>query len=150
MKALKWIGCYFAAIVIGSVCMMLMHHISGFVFPEAAISEMPQGDPEALKKFMAALGIGPKISVLLSHWLGTAAGAAVAMRLAPVSVEWLRSASLLKSTFPGGLMGFWFIIGGVANAMMVPMPRWMVAVDLLGYLPFALLISRRVVIVRTR
>lgn len=150
MKALKWISCYIVAIVIGSVCMMMAHNFFGFVFPQAAVSQMPQDDPEALRTFMDSLGIGPKLSVVFSHWLGTAAGASWAMRFAPVSIEWLQTASVFKSTFPGWAMGVWFTIGGIANAMMIPMPSWMLILDLAGYIPCAFLVSRVVVLRRKR
>ena len=143
-------GCYVAAIVIGSVGMMLLHGFSGFVFPEAAMFKMPQNDPEALRVFMDSLGIGPKLSVVLSHWLGTTVGASLAMRLAPVSKEWLRNTADFKASFPGWVMGVWFTIGGIANAAMVPMPAWMIVLDLVGYVPLAYLCSRGIVVERRR
>ena len=148
MKVLKWISCYIVAIVIGSAGMMMLHSFFGFVFPEAAMSQMPQDDPEALRAFMDSLGIGPKLSVVFSHWLGTAVGASWAMRFAPVSIEWLRTASVFKSTFPGWVMGVWFTIGGIVNAMMIPMPSWMLILDLVGYVPVAFLVSRVLVMRR--
>ncbi|MCH1584957.1 MAG: hypothetical protein L7S62_07340, partial [Flavobacteriales bacterium] len=138
------------AIVVGSAGMMMLHHFFGFVFPEAAMSQMPQDDPEALRAFMDSLGIGPKLSVVVSHWLGTAVGASYAMRFAPVSIEWLRTASVFKSTFPGWVMGVWFTIGGIVNAMMIPMPSWMLILDLVGYVPVAFWVSRGLVSQRKR
>jgi len=52
---------------------------------------MPQGDPEALRAFISSMGLGPQIAALISHWLGTAMGAFIAMRLRPLRMEWLRT-----------------------------------------------------------
>ena len=45
-------------------------------------------------------------------------------------------------------MGIWFTVGGIANAMMIPMPSWMLILDLVGYVPVAFLVSRVVVMRR--
>ena len=87
---------------------------------------------------------------VFSHWLGTAVGASWAMCFAPVSIEWLRTASVFKSTFPGWVMGDWFTIGGIVNAMMIPMPSWMLILDLAGYVPCAFVVSRVLVYRRKR
>ena len=150
MKFLRWVGCYALAIVGGSVFMLFMHHLSGLVFPEAAMAKMPQDDPEALRIFMLSLGLAPKVAVLLSHWLGTGFGALLAMQFAPVRSEWLRSVSMIKATIPGWAMGIWFTIGGAVNAAMIPMPMWMLVTDLLGYLPFAFLVSKAIALRRMR
>jgi hypothetical protein len=150
MKILKWIVSYIAAILIGSIFMMTMHHLSGIMFPEAALAKFPENNPEALRAFISSMGLGPQIAALISHWLGTAMGAFIAMRFAPVTDNWLRTQSILKATFPGWAIGIWFTIGGVANAMMIPMPSWMIAIDLIGYVPFAFLVSRMVVRSRLR
>ena len=39
-------------------------------------------------------------------------------------------------------MGVIFLIGGILNAMMIPMPTWMVVTDVLGYVPLAWLAAR--------
>ena len=150
MVLLRWIGCYALAIVGGSIFMLLMHHLSGLVFPEAAMAKMPQDDPEALRIFMLSLGLGPKVAVLLSHWLGTGFGAFLAMQFAPVRSEWLRSVSMIKATIPGWAMGIWFTIGGAANAAMIPMPMWMLVADLVGYLPVAFFVSKLIALRRRR
>ena len=97
---------------------------------------------------MDSIGSGPKMSVVFSHWMGTAAGALWAMRFAPVSIEWLQNVSVFKSTLPGWAMGIWLTVGGIANAMMIPMPSWMLILDLVGYVPVAFLVSQVVVMRR--
>ena len=77
------------------------------------------------------MGLAPKISVLLSHWGGTVMSALTAQLIAPTKKVW-----------PGATMGVVFLIGGILNAMMIPMPTWMVVTDVLGYVPLAWLAAR--------
>jgi len=62
----------------------------------------------------------------LAHALGTLAAAFVAARLA--------GASAIGSAFA---VGAFFLLGGAANALMLPGPLWFSALDLLAYLPMA-------------
>ena len=39
MKTFKWIGAFVAGIVGGSIFMLLLHNVSGLIFPEAAMSK---------------------------------------------------------------------------------------------------------------
>ena len=94
------------------------------------MSKMPE-DPAELESFIAGLGLAPQISVLLSHWGGTVMSALTAQFIAPTKRIW-----------PGTTMGAFFLIGGIANAMMIPMPTWMVVTDVLGYVPLAWLAAR--------
>jgi hypothetical protein len=109
---------------------------------------LPQGDINAMKLHIEQLPFSAKASVLLSHWLGTASGAAIAAALAPVSETWLLKPSRILVTLPGWIMGVWFLIGGIANAAMIPMPTWMVAADLVGYIPMAFVASHLVMQLR--
>ncbi|MFZ9055385.1 MAG: hypothetical protein ACO2ZL_06210 [Flavobacteriales bacterium] len=137
MKAIRWILTYVAAIAGGSIAMMALHALSGILIPEAAMDLLPQGDAEAMKLHIAHLPFSAKASVLLSHWLGTALGAAIAAALAPVGATWQSKPSRILVTLPGWVMGVWFLMGGIANAAMIPMPTWMVVADLVGYIPIA-------------
>ncbi len=127
MKTLKWIGAFVAGIIGGSIFMLLLHNVSGLIFPEAAMSKFPE-DPELIKAFMDSLGVGPKLAVVFSHWGGAMVGSALSMMIAPTKKIW-----------PGVVIGGWFLIGGIANASMIPMPLWMMVLDLLGYIPVAYL-----------
>ena len=140
MRILKWIFTYVAAIFGGAVFMMAMHTISGWIFPEAAMSKLPN-DPEAMRGYIESLGLGPKLSVVFSHWLGTAMGAFLAMRLAPLRSESLAGKPKLVQWLPGWILGVWFLIGGIANAAQIPMPTWMLILDLAGYIPVAMWVS---------
>ena len=105
---------------------------------------MPQGDADAMKMHIDSLPFSAKFSVLLSLWLGTAAGAAIAASWAPVSLQWRARQSKVVAAMPGWIMGVWFLIGGIANAAMIPMPTWMLVTDLMGYIPAAYLTARAV------
>lgn len=129
-RILLWVVAFVAATLVGMFSIMGLHHLSGLVFPEAAMSMIP-ADPIELEAFMAGLGLAPKITVLLSHWGGTVLSALTAQFIAPTKKVW-----------PGTTMGVFFLIGGIANAMNIPMPTWMVVTDVLGYVPLAWLAAR--------
>ena len=42
LKILLWVVAFVAATLVGTYSMMVLHHLSGFVFPEAAMSKMPE------------------------------------------------------------------------------------------------------------
>lgn len=68
----------------------------------------------------------------LAHALGTFVGALVASRMA----------SGYRAVF-AFVIGVLFLSGGIAACLMIPAPRWFIALDLLGaYLPMAWLASR--------
>ena len=130
---LKYLAVFVLAIFVGSFSMMGLHLLSGVIWPEFAINEMP-ANPQVLEEFMAAMPLGPKVAVLLSHWGGTVLGAITAVL-----------ASGRRRIWPGLVMGAWFTIGGIANNAMLPAPLWMEALDLVGYIPLAYLVSRPLV-----
>ena len=113
--------------------MMGLHLLSGVMWPEFSLNEMP-ANPQALEQFMASMPLGPKVAVLLSPWGGTVLGAVAAVL-----------ASGRRQVWPGLVMGAWFTIGGIATNAMLPAPLWMEALDLVGYIPLAYLVSRPLV-----
>lgn len=121
------------AAVVGSFVMLGLHSLSGVIWPDVAMERMPQ-DPDALAAFMEAMPLGAKWAVLVSHWLGTLSGSVVALIGTGRHAIW-----------PGLAIGGWFMIGGIANNWMLPAPVWVEAVDLLGYVPLAYLVSRLLV-----
>ena len=127
---LKYLAVFVLAIFVGSFSMMGLHLLSGVIWPEFGINAMP-ANPQALEQFMASMPIGPKVAVLLSHWGGAMLGAIAAVL-----------ASGRRQVWPGLVMGAWFTIGGIANNAMIPAPLWMEALDLVGYIPLAYLVSR--------
>ena len=77
----------------------------------------------------------------LAHGLGTLVGAWVAVLLTPG-----------RTRGPAYVVGFAFLLGGIASVFMLPAPLWFSALDLVtAYLPTAWLghrlVSRNVVVV---
>jgi hypothetical protein len=111
--------------VLGSIVNMALIMVSGKVIappPGADVATM-EGLKASLHLFEARHFIFP----FLAHALGTLVGAGVACWLAPA-----------KSAIPSYIVGGLFLLGGIANAFMLPAPAWFVAVDLLlAYVPAA-------------
>ena len=73
------------------------------------------------------------VLVIVSHALGTFFGALIAVRAS-------RVAHIVPASIVGGVM----LMGGIANVMLIPHPVWFNAIDLLLYIPAALLACRLV------
>lgn len=113
-------------IVVGSVVNMGIVMISGFLIPP------PLGvDNTTLAGLKSSMHLfEPKhfIFPFLAHAIGTLVGAFLAARL---SSNGTRSALIV---------GGFFLLGGIANVMMLPSPIWFSITDLLcAYLPMAYL-----------
>lgn len=114
-----------AGFVAGSVVNMGLIMISGKVIPPPAGADVTtmEGLKASLHLFEARHFIFP----FLAHALGTLVGAFVAGMLAPG-----------RSVVPAYVVGCLFLLGGIANVIMLPAPAWFSAVDLLlAYLPAA-------------
>ena len=68
------------------------------------------------------------VIVIATHAVGTFLGALTAVRIS-------RLAQVVPVSIVGGLM----LLGGIANVMMIPHPPWFNVIDLLLYVPAALL-----------
>ena len=44
--------------------------------------------------------------------------------------------------WPAYVMGTWFFLGGIANAIQLGTPMWLTVTDALGYLPVALVTGK--------
>ena len=111
--------------VIGSVVNMALITVSGKVIPPPSGADVTtmEGLKAALPLFEAKHFVFP----FLAHALGTLVGALVACWLAPG-----------KSPITGYIVGFLFLLGGIANTVLLPAPTWFIATDLLlAYLPAA-------------
>jgi hypothetical protein len=111
--------------IVGSAVNMGLIMISGKVIapPVGADVTTMEGLKAALPLFEAKHFVFP----FLAHALGTLAGALVAGLLAPN-----------RSPVPAYVVGGLFLLGGIANVIMLPAPAWFSAVDLLlAYLPTA-------------
>ena len=117
-------------IVIGSIVNMGIVMISGSIIPppEGADVTTMEGLKEALPMFEPKHFIMP----FLAHALGTLVGAFVAAKIAANN----------NRKF-GLAVGLFFLIGGIANVMMLPSPTWFAATDiLLAYIPMGWLGGR--------
>ncbi|AKP28087.1 conserved membrane hypothetical protein [Leptospira interrogans serovar Manilae] len=116
-----------AGAVFGSIVNMGIIMVSGHIIPP------PTGvDVTTMEGLRSSLHLfEPKHFILpfLAHALGTFAGA---LLTAKVSFNH-------KVKFAMGI-GFLFLIGGIANVMMLPSPLWFTVLDLVGaYLPMGYL-----------
>lgn len=111
--------------VLGSLVNMALVTVSGKIIPPPAGVDVTtmQGLKASLHLFEAKHFLFP----FLAHALGTLVGALVACLLAPH-----------RSAVPAYIVGVLFLLGGVANAFMLPAPGWFIAADLLlAYVPMA-------------
>ena len=114
-------------IVLGSIVNMSLISISGLIIPppEGADITSTEGLKASIHLFKPVNFIFP----FLAHALGTLVGAFVAAKIAANH----------KMKFAYGL-GFFFLLGGIANIFMIPAPMWFNMLDLIvAYLPMAYL-----------
>jgi hypothetical protein len=116
-----------AGIIVGSIVNGLLISVSAFVIAP------PNGvDPNNLESIRASMHLyEPKHFVFpfLAHAIGTLAGA-----FAAVFISGGRSLVIAL------IVGCFFLLGGIAAAILIPAPAWFIAADLvLAYIPAALL-----------
>ncbi len=114
-----------AGVIIGSVVNMGIIMISGSIIlpPEGADVTTMEGLKESIHLFQPRHFVLP----FLAHALGTLVGAFFAALIA----------ANYKMKFALAI-GIFFLIGGIANAFMLPAPTWFIVVDLIGaYIPMA-------------
>ncbi|TDP72547.1 hypothetical protein [Roseateles toxinivorans] len=112
-------------LVIGSAVNMALITVSGKVIPPPAGADVTtmEGLKASLPLFEARHFVFP----FLAHALGTLAGAFVASLLVPG-----------KPLVAAWAVGGFFLLGGIANVILLPAPVWFSATDLiLAYLPMA-------------
>lgn len=112
-----------AGLVIGSVANMSL------IMAGSALVPAPDGvdvtTMEGLKAGMALMGPMNFLFPFLAHAVGTLVGGIIASLLAGSQ----------RTRLPMIIAAF-FLLGGIANAMMLPAPAWFIAADvLLAYLP---------------
>lgn len=116
-----------AGVVAGSIVNMGIIAISGSIIPPPAGADVTT--MEGLKATMHLFEPKHFIMPFLAHALGTFFGAYIAARIARER----------KMRF-AYLVGVFFLIGGIANAFMLPAPTWFIAMDLLlAYIPMSYL-----------
>lgn len=112
-------------ILVGGIVNMSLIMVSGSVIapPEGVDLTTSEG----LIKGMALMEPRHFVFPFLAHALGTLVGAYLAARMA-------RTRKMLMAL----IIGVFFLLGGIANVMMLPSPMWFNVVDLAGaYLPMA-------------
>lgn len=121
---------FFLGILVGSIVNMGIISISGYIIPPpngADITSM-----EGLKSSMYLFKPINFLFPFLAHAIGTFAGAFVAVL---VSKSHSFSLALAVSIF--------FLIGGVANVILLPSPLWFAILDIVvAYLPFGYIAAR--------
>jgi len=122
---LKNILAIIVGIFVGSSVNMGIIMISGAIIPppDGADVTTMEGLKESIHLFQPKHFIFP----FLAHALGTLVGALLAALIATTQ----------KLKFALGV-GFFFLIGGIANVFMLPSPIWFILIDLIGaYIPMA-------------
>lgn len=124
-RKLRLILAVVAGVIVGSIVNMGLILISGVIIPPPAGADVTtaEGLRESLHLFQPRHFIFP----FLAHALGTLVGAVVATRLTPE-----------RRPGPAYVVAGVFLVGGIANVIMLPVPTWFSVVDLtLAYLPAA-------------
>jgi hypothetical protein len=119
-----------AAVIGGSLVNIALVNLNGVLIA------LPEGaDISSMEGLAASMSLFQPIHFLmpwLGHALGTLVGAFIAAKLAVTH----------KKMFAGVIGGF-FLAGGIANAYMLPAPMWFIIADLLlAYIPMAMLGAR--------
>ena len=124
-KTIRVILAVLAGMAAGSAVNMGLIILSPMVIPPPPGVDVT--DMDSLASSMHLFQFKHLVFPFLAHALGTLAGAYLAVMIA--------SEYRLKISM---LIGSLFLLGGIANAMMLPAPAWYVGVDLIGaYLPMA-------------
>lgn len=119
-----------AGIIIGSTVNMGMIMISGSIIPPPGGADVTTA--EGLKAAMHLFEPKHFLMPFLAHALGTFAGALLASLIAATR----------KMMF-AMVIGAFFLVGGIANVLMLPSPLWFTIVDLVGaYIPMAYIAAK--------
>lgn len=124
-STLKNILATVAGVVGGSLVNIGLVNLNGVLIP------FPEGvDVSTMETLAASMPLFEPIHFLmpwLGHALGTLVGAFIAARFAASHPKLF-----------GGVVGGFFLAGGIASTTMLPAPAWFIAADLiLAYIPMA-------------
>ncbi len=112
-------------VVLGGVVNMALVMISPLVIPPPAGVNV--NDPESLRVSMHLFEPRHFLFPFLAHALGTLAGV--------IAAGWVAGAA---RKLAAGIVGGFFLLGGIAACFMIPAPKWFMAADLmLACLPMA-------------
>jgi hypothetical protein len=125
LKFLRMLMSVVLGFVLGSVVNMALVMVSGHVIAPPAGSDVTT--MEGLKASLPLFEPRHFLFPFLAHALGTLCGAIAACWMAPG-----------KSAIAAYIVGGLFLLGGIANTLMLPSPVWFTTLDLLlAYLPMA-------------
>src|SRR5262245_10350405 len=99
-------------LITGSAFNIAMIMISWMIYPPPADVDLMK-DPEAMKAYVATLPAPAFLIVLVAHAGGALVGGLVTSAIAR------RSPTVL-----GAIVGAFFLVGGIMNAMSIPAPIW--------------------------
>lgn len=121
----KLLAVSIVAVVAGSLVNMAIIVAGPQLIPPPPGADMTTA--EGLAAAMPLLEPKHFVAPFLAHALGTLVGAFAAARLIPE-----------RGSTAAGIVGGFFLLGGVAASRMIPAPGWFIASDLLlAYLPMA-------------
>jgi hypothetical protein len=125
VRILRLVAAVLLGLIVGSIVNMGLIMLGSTIIPPPAGADVTT--VEGLKASMHLLEARHFVFPFLAHALGTLVGAFIAGLLAPG-----------RSTIPAYVVGGLFLLGGIANVVMLPAPVWFSAVDLLfAYVPAA-------------
>jgi len=111
--------------VMGFVVLGLIEMVSWMLYP------MPEGldiaNAEVMRAYVSQVPIGAKLIVLVAWMIGAFVAGFLAAKIAP------EGKGRQSAIFAGAIL----MLGGIANAFMVPHPMWMLIIGLLQYIPLA-------------
>lgn len=111
--------------ILGSIVNMSLIMTSSFIIPPPEGADV--NTMEGLKASMYLFEPKHFIMPFLAHGLGTFTGAFTTYM---IGVDYKMKLALV--------IGFFFLIGGITNVLMLPSPTWFVVLDLVGaYIPMA-------------
>ncbi len=124
-RAFRLILAVVAGLLIGSAVNMSLIMVSGSVIPPPTGADVTT--TAGLKASMHLFEPRHYLFPFLAHSLGTFVGSLVATLLSPNRISG-----------PAFVVGFAFLLGGIASVYMLPAARWFSALDLIAaYLPAA-------------
>jgi hypothetical protein len=119
-----------AGVIVGSVVNLSLLAVGAQAIPPPAGADV--SDMEKLRAAMPLFEAKHFLFPFLAHALGAFVGSLAAALLAATH----------RAKFAWGVAGF-FLLGGIANAFLLPAPAWFIALDLVAaYLPMGWLAAR--------
>ena len=113
-------------LIIGVIVVSIIEKLGHVIYPPAG--EIDFAEPDSLARFIESLPLGAFFFVLAAHGLGSFAGAFAIFLF--VKQKWWTGPIII-----GAILG----VAGAINLVLLPHPKWFMAIDMLLYLPMAIL-----------